>query len=251
MRELFFAATIFATATATAFAQAPPNFPTPTGKDRVHIVDADQMPLPPPKKELLRMQSLVSKADDGISGASNAPELVRQFFNNLEIIKGQASTAEEAGLIAGKMQNGTDMPTAPLVLRNITDLKLAFAPSNVRSGRLIGVAPQGTIVNGAWTGVERYFELAGGYSRVSETDMALSGGMFFMNKAAVNARVAGKPAISMVYTDARGLRVEEVLWVNGGKLFKLTYAPNLQQGRYGMMKASSGISALSLAAELR
>jgi len=194
----------------------------------------------------------MTKADDGFSGASKSSELVRQFFNNLEVVKGQQPlSAQEAEAMAEKMQHGKEIPTAPLVVRNITDLKVGFAPAAVRTGKLIGAAPQGTIVNGTWTGVERYFELTGGYSRVSETDMAASGGMFFMNRAAVNTNVAGKPAISMVYTDERGTRLEEVLWVNGGKLFKVTYAPNLNQGRYGMMKANPGVSALSLATELR
>ena len=111
--------------------------------------------------------------------------------------------------MAAKMNDGKEMPTAPLVVKNITDLKVGFTPSTVRTGKLIGAAPQGTMVNGAWTGIERYFELAGGYSRVSETDMAASGDMFFMNKAAINTTVSGKPAISMVYTDDRGVRVEE------------------------------------------
>jgi hypothetical protein len=75
--------------------------------------------------------------------------------------------------------------------------------------------------------------------------------MFYMNKAAVNTTVAGKPAISMVFTDDQGRRVEEVLWVNGPKLYTVTYAPNLQSGRYGMTKANTAISAFALATELR
>jgi hypothetical protein len=142
--------------------------------------------------------------------------------------------------------------TAPIIVSSLTDLKVGFTPASVRTGKLIGVSPQGTIVNGAWTGVERYFQIEdGGYSRISETDMAASGGMFYMNKTAVNTTVAGKPAISMVFIDDQGRRIEEVLWVAGPKLYKVTYAPKLQPGRYGMMKANTAISAFALATELR
>jgi hypothetical protein len=194
----------------------------------------------------------MAKADDGFSNTSIAPDRVRQFFNNLEIVKGQTTSAREAEGFAEMMISGKGMPTAPIVVNKLTDLKIGFVPANVRTGRLIGASPQGTIVNGAWTGVERYFEIeGGGYSRISETDMAASGGMFYMNKTAVNATVAGKPAISMVFTDDQGRRIEEVLWVEGRKLYVVTYAPTLQSGRYGMMKANTAISAFALATELK
>lgn len=46
----------------------------------------------------------MTKADDGISGASKSPELVRHFFNNLEIVKGQQPlTAQEAARMSEKM----------------------------------------------------------------------------------------------------------------------------------------------------
>jgi hypothetical protein len=201
---------------------------------------------------LQKLQASTSKADDGFSSLRNEPERVRQFFSNLEIVKGQQASAQEAESYAQMITSGKSVPTAPLVVRKLADVKVGFIPASVRSGKLIGVAPQGTIVNGAWTGVERYFQIeGGGYSRVSETDMAASGGMFYMNKAAVNTTVAGKPAISMVFTDDQGRRVEEVLWVNGPKLYTVTYAPNLQSGRYGMTKANTAISAFALATELR
>jgi hypothetical protein len=250
MKKVFCVA--FTVASAAAFAQAPPGLPRPTGKDHVQLVDPGQMPLPLPTAELLKLQSSMVKADDGFSNTSTAPGRVRQFLNNLEIVKGQPASAREAEGFAERMISGQGTPTAPIVVKKLTDLKIGFTPANVRTGKMIGVSPQGTIVNGAWTGVERYFEIeGGGYSRISETDMAASGGMFYMNKAAVNATVAGKPAISMVFTDDQGQRIEEVLWVEGRKLYKVTYAPTLQSGRYGMMKANTAISAFALATELR
>lgn len=241
-----------AVAWTAAFAQSPPTWPRSARHDHVQLVDLGQMPLPLPKSELQRLQGPTAKADDGFSNLSNEPDRVRQFFNNLDIVKGQHSTAREAESYAEMIASGKPVQTAPLVVGNITDLRMGFTPVSVRAGKLIGVVPQGTIVNGAWTGVERYFQIeGGGYSRISENDMAASGGMFFMNKAAVNATVAGKPAISMVFTDDEGRRVEEVLWVNGPKLYTVTYAPNLQTGRYGMMKANTSVSAFALATELR
>jgi hypothetical protein len=241
-----------ALASTAAFAQSPPAWPGPSGKDHVQLVGLGQMPLPLPASELRRLHAPMAKADDGFSNLSTEPDRVRQFFNNLEIVKGKQASAKEAETYAEMMINGKSVPTAPLVVSKLADLKVGFTPASVRTGKLIGVAPQGTIVNGAWTGAERYFQIeGGGYSRVSETDMAASGGMFYMNKAAVNATVAGKPAISMVFTDDQGRRIEEVLWVDGPKLYKVTYAPNLQPGRYGMMKANTAVSAFALATELR
>lgn len=250
MKNIFYIT--LAVASTAAFAQSPPASPKPTSKDHVQLVGLDQMPLPVPKPELSRLQAPMAKASDGFSNLSNESNRVRQFFNNLEIVKGRQASAREAEGYAEMITSGRALPTAPLVVAKLTDLKVFFTPASIRTGKLIGVAPQGTIVNGAWTGVERYFQIeGGGYSRISETDMAASGGMFYMNKAAVNATVAGKPAISMIFTDDQGRRVEEVLWVNGPKLYTVTYAPTLQPGRYGMMKANTAVSAFALATELR
>ncbi|WP_460824737.1 hypothetical protein [Massilia solisilvae] len=46
-----------------------------------------------------------------------------------------------------------------------------------------------------------------------------------------------------MFTDDQGRRIEEVLWVDGPKLYAVTFAPNLQPGRYGMMKANTAVSA--------
>lgn len=243
-------------ASASACAQSLPASPQPTGNDRVQLVGPTQMPLPLPTAELQKLKASASqsasKADDGFSNLSNEPDRVRQFFNNLEIVKGLQATPQEAENFTRMIERGKSTPTAPLVVRHLADLKVGFTPAAVRTGKLIGVAPQGTIVNGAWTGVERYFQIeGGGYSRISEVDMGASDGMFYMNKAAVNTTVGGKPAISMVFTDAQGRRIEEVLWVNGPKLYTVTYAPTLQSGRHGMMKANTAISAFALATELR
>lgn len=250
MKNIFYIS--IAVVSTAAFAQSPATPPALTSKDYVQLVSPAQMPLPLPKSELQKLQASTFKTDDGFSNLANVPDRVRQFFNNLEIVKGQQSSAAEAESYAKMITSGKSIPTAPLVVRNLADLKVGFTPASVRTGKLIGVAPQGTIVNGSWTGVERYFQIEGcGYSRISETNMAASGGMFYMNKAAVNTTVAGKPAISVVFTDDQGRRVEEVLWVNGPKLYTVTYAPYLQPGRYGMMKANTAVTAFALATELQ
>ena len=240
---------------ANAVAHAPEAVPGPAkgSADRMLVIGANQMPLLPPAAELRKMQNMSTiKADDGFSPVDDDPERVRQFMNDLETVKSHQSSAAEATAFAEALTSGKAIATAPVTVANLNDLKLGFSAAAVRSGRLIGASPQGTLVNGAWTGVERYFRIEGsGYSRVSETDMAASGGMFYMNKGAVNTTVAGKPAISIVFRGEQGRTVEEVLWVNGGKLYKVTYAPDLQAGRNGMMKANSAVSATSLATELR
>lgn len=231
----------------------PPKLPGPTGPDRMLILRADQMPLPPPNADLLKMHSAtMTKAEDGFSTVDQAPDRVRQFMNDLEVVKTQPSTAREAEGFAEAAKRGTGVSMAPMVVQNLKDLKLGFGVATMRSGRLIGAAPQGTIVRGGWTGVERYFKIDGaGYSRLSETDMSLTGGMFYMNKGAINTTMGGKPAISKVFVDHHGQRVEEVLWVDRGKLYMLTFAPDLQVGRYGKQKANTSVSAFSLASEVR
>lgn len=253
MKKLFCTAATFACA--SAFAQAPQPMPGPAkgSTDRVLLVGASQMPLPPPAAELRKMQNMSTmKAEDGFSTVDKSPEHVRQFMNDLELVKRTQSNAEDATAFVEALKSGKAPPTAPVIVKSLGDLKLGFSTAAVRSGRLIGVAPQGTVLNGKWTGVERYFHIeGGGYSRVSETDLAASGGMFYMNKAAVNTSVDGKPAISVVMTDELGHRVEEILWVSGRKLYKVTYAPDQQPGRYGKMKSNLAVSAVSLALELR
>jgi hypothetical protein len=103
------------------------------------------------------------------------------------------------------------------------------------------------MVNGTWTGVERYFRIEGcGYMRVYESDLAASNGMVFMLKSAINTTVAGKPDIS-----DHGQRIEEVAWGVGAMQYTVTYAPDQQSGRYGMMKTNPAVSAFSLATELQ
>ncbi len=78
------------------------------------------------------------------------------------IVKGQPASAREAASHAEMILKGKAGPTAPLVVGSLDDLKIGFTPVSVRTGKLIGVVPQGTIVKGAWTGLERFYQLEGG-----------------------------------------------------------------------------------------
>lgn len=230
----------------------PPSMPGPTGKDRMQVLGVGQMPLPLPKAELLKMQSASTmRADDGFSTAEKSPERVRQFINDLEIVTTHQSSHQEMEFFAEALKQGKT-PAAPMVVRDINALRLTFPTVIARTGTFMGAVPQGTLVDGAWTGVQRYFHIAGaGHARISETDMGATGGMFYMNKAAINTTMAGKPAISMVFTDDHGQRIEEVLWVDGTKLYTVSFAPEMHKGRHGPMKTNANISAFSLAGELR
>jgi hypothetical protein len=59
--------------------------------------------------------------------------------------------------------------------------------------------------------------------------------------------------ISKVFTDENGQSIEEIVWVNGNKLYMLTFGPDvvLSSAAVPKLKASSEVSAFSLAQELR
>ncbi|MES2742247.1 MAG: hypothetical protein V4754_15030 [Pseudomonadota bacterium] len=218
------------------------------GGDRVQLVAVEQMPVPLPNDALKNTQSSsVAKAEDGFSSIEKSPETVRRFFNSLEIVKSQIagqSQPEMMKLEAGRLR-------APVVFKNMSDLKLSFTAATIRKGELIGAAPQGTMIGDAWTGVESFYRIEGqGYMRLSETDMKATGGMFYMIKDAVNTTVLGKPAISKIFT-VDGQTVQEILWVNGSKLYTLTFVPDMEDGGLGKFKVNSRISAKSLAQEIR
>jgi hypothetical protein len=227
--------------------------PEKSGTDRVILIGAEHMPfLPPPLAGMRTMQKTIGSArkdEDGVSiNVDKAfPEYTRLFMNELEAVKVRQSIAADATAFGG-----APSPGAAIVVKSLSDLTLSFSAAAVPSGELIGAMPFGPKVNGAWTGVKRYFRIdGGGYLCVSETDMAAINGMVFLFKSVVNTTVANKPAGAAVFIGKHDQRIEEVMWVDGGRLYKVTYAPDQQAGRYGMMKTNPALSALSLALELR
>lgn len=249
MKQFIYA--IFVLGAAYASAQpAPPAVDGKNGGDRVQFVGVEQMPVPIPRSEMERVQRAKGKsekAEDGFSMLERSPDKVRSFFNALEIAKTSAAPPPPV-----MTKQGKPALVAPVVYKDLTRMKLAFAPAQVSKGELIGVAPHGTMIKDAWTGVERFYRIDGtGYMRLTESDMGLTGGMFYMIKSNINTSVGGKPAISVVFVDDGGQTVEEILWVNGSKLYTLTFAPEMSQGRFGKVKENARVSAPSLAQELR
>lgn len=214
----------------------------------IELVNLEQMPIPLPpdqiEKERAR-KNLESVAPDGFSSVEKSPETVRGFFNHLNAAR--TYIAQQA--TANPEQQRTAESVMPEVHKDLSRLKTHFRPKSLNRGALIAAAPSGTLLNGTWTGIERFFQIEGaGNVRLSEVDLGATGGKFYMMKEAVNTRVRGNPAISKIFTDDNGQTVEEIVWVEGGRFYMLTFGPDLASG--SRLKASAHISAHSLAHEL-
>lgn len=214
--------------------------------DVIELVSIDRMPLPLPPGEAEKMRkSSRTIASDGFSLVEKSPEMVKGFFTHMNAAKTYIARQEMPN---GQQQDKGESAT-PEVHKDLSKLKIRFKPKSLDRGALIAAAPSGTKLNDAWTGVERFFQIEGaGSVRLSEVDLGATGGKFFMIKEAVNAQVRGKPAISRVFTDDDGQSIEEVVWVEGGKFYMLTFGPNLTPGTKA--KAAAHITAYSLAQEL-
>ncbi|RZI43714.1 hypothetical protein EGT07_08065 [Herbaspirillum sp. HC18] len=210
--------------------------------DVVEVVSVDQMPipLPPGEAEKMRKNGPISPTD-GFSTVEKVPGSVKGFVDHVNAVKNHLQHQGNTN------ENG--QRTVPEVHKDMSTLKLAFKPANFNHGGLIAATPSGTKVKDAWTGVDRFFQIDGaGSVRLSEVDMAASGGKFFMMKEAINTRVRGKPAISKIFTDEDGQTIEEVVWVEGNKFFMLTFRPDLIAGT---KTKASYLTAHSLAQELQ
>jgi hypothetical protein len=225
---------------------APVTNPQLATKDLVEFVGIEQMPVPIPQTEAEKTKiNSAAKAVDGFSSVEKSPELVRGFFRNVNDAKARIadgahpSTEREKGFMR-----------APEAHKDLSTVKLSFKPAIFAKSKLVAAVPSGTLINDAWTGLDRFFEVAGiGVIRLAEQDLGASQGKFYMLKEAVNARINGKPAISKVFVDENGQFIEEVVWVSGNKFYMLTYGPQLISGTKN--KAASHVSAHSLAQELR
>lgn len=230
-----------------AFAQVgnSPAKPAQTS-DAVEIVGIDQMPhpLPPGEAEKMKKDSRTI-ASDGFSLVEKSPETVKGFFAHMNAAKTYIARQE----LADGQQKNKGEPDTPEVHKDLSKLKTRFKPKSLNRAALIAAAPSGSKVDDAWTGVERFFHVEGaGDVRLSEVDLAATGGKFYMMKEAVNTRVHGKPAISRVFTDDDGQMIEEVVWVDGGKFYMLTLGPDVAPGTKA--KAAVHVTAHSLAQEL-
>jgi len=185
----------------------------------VEAVSLDKMPIPLPPGEVEKMRKNVPiSAYDGFSTVEKVPEAVKGFFGHMNAAK---KYLERQGQLNEKGER-----EVPEVHKDMSTLKLTFKPAKFSRGGLIAATPSGTKVKDVWTGIDRFFHIEGaGSVRLSEVDLAASGGKFFMMKEAINTRVRGKPAISRIFSDEDGQTVEEVVWVDGNKLFMLTFGP--------------------------
>lgn len=215
--------------------------------DLVESVDINKMPIPLPESEIEKMQKNASaKATDGFSTIQESPEKVRSFFNSVNTAKTQI-----ANQLPKTVQQFKDMLHAPLAHKDLSTLNLTFKPLSFNRGELIAAAPSGTLIDNSWTGVERFFRVAGaGIMRLTEYDLGATNGKFYMQKNTVNASVNGKQAISQIFTDGDNPLIEEITWVNGKFFYALTFGPDVITTGSVKSKANPNISAFSLAQEL-
>ena len=214
--------------------------------ESLELISVKNMPLGLPVGELDAMQrSIATKAPDGISTIERSPEKITGFFTHLNTAKASLANPPETG--AGLQK---DVGHAPQAHRDLSALSLRFKIADFDPGSLIAAIPVGTKIDGSWTGLDRFFRFEkDGVVRLTEYDLAATGGKFFMAKEAVNANVNGKPAISKVFTGANGESIEEVVWVKGHKFYMLTFSPDPAAAT--QLKGSFQISALSLASRVR
>lgn len=232
--------------TSNVFAQAasgPPNKTQTT--DMVELVSLEKMPLPLPPGEADKMRKNTSvMAADGFSPLEKEPVMVKGFFNNMNAAKTKLVHQNSPNNQQNKAERST-----PEVHKDLSTLKHGFKAASFSRGVLVVAAPSGTMINDAWTGIERFFQIDGvGSVRLHEVDLGATGGKFYMIKEAVNTRVHGKPAISKVFIGDDAQTIEEVVWVEGNKFYMLTFGPDLIPGT--KTKAAPHITANFLAHEL-
>lgn len=213
------------------------------------------------------MQNMV--ANSGIHSTSaflmiEALRLLRiPSASTLVILLRENATFEDCFLIgdylvateARKAEPNAAVKGAPIpeVHKNIESLKLSFKPVHFPRATLVAVAPAGTVVNGKWTGVERFFSISGvGLASLTEIDLAATKGKYSMLKEAVNGAVNGGPAVSRVFMNELGDSVEEVTWMNANVYSRLTFGPDVVAIAGGAKtKVARAVSGLSLAQEMQ
>ena len=185
-------------------------------------------------------EQAITKAADGFSNLVTDPEIIVQFDRNLATALDLVAVATAAGPLRPFSGN------TPQAHPDLSATRLTFKPAAFKHGTLLAVAPSGTTINGAWTGIDRYFRLPGnGTVRIAEIDMTATGGSLRMHRHAINTRIHGVDAISRIYVGDAGRTVEEIVWVRQGKLFTLTFAPG--RAKSGARHRAGQRSAVELA----
>lgn len=215
------------------------------------LTKMENMPVKPPAGEIEKLKgSFKVKADDGISHLQNSPVVVKNFFDHHKAAVSYLAANEARKAHPAAATKGAPIPE---VHKDLESLKLSFKPVRFPRATLVAAAPAGTIVNGNWTGVERFFSIPGvGLASISEIDLAATKGKFSMLKEAVNGAVNGGPAASTVFINDFGDSVEEVIWMNGNVYSRLTFGPDVVATAGGAKtKRTKGVTGLSLAQEVQ
>lgn len=247
-------ATVLTLASAHAAAQGPgsskPVSPlersAPAGAPS-ELIPGVNMPMQAPPGELERLRSL-ARASDGVSFLEKSEDQVKQFYEHTRAAGRYLKANEQPQ--AGSAQGH---PPVPQVYRSLASLRLTFRPADLDRATLLAASPSGTIVDGRWTGVERFLRIPNaGTVVLTELDLAASNGKLMMFKDAVNTRVGGQPAMSKVVIDNSGATIEEVIWMKAGICYHLVYGPDMAAAPNGRKaKSAPAVSARSLAQELR
>lgn len=258
MKKMMLLCAAFTTFNATAQIATPSGAALPPPLGRVvndgkvfEVTSVENLPMKPPEGEIEKMRdSFKAKAADGISHLEKSPAKVKEFFEHHKAAVGYLVANE-----ARKAQPNVAKASAPVpeVHKDLTPLNLSFKPVHFPRAKLLSAAPAGTIVNGKWTGVERFFSIPGvGIASLTEIDLAATKGKYSMLKEAVNGAVNGAPAISKVFMNELGDSVEEVIWMNANVYSRLTFGPDVVSNASGAKtKATRGLSGLSLAQEMQ
>lgn len=211
------------------------------------LIPGVNMPMQAPPGEMEKLRSL-ARASDGVSFLEKSEDQVKQFYEHARAAANylEANAQRQSGNVQGR-------PPGPQVVRSLDSLRLTFRPADLRRATLLAASPSGTIVDGRWTGVERFLRIPdAGTVVLTELDLAASNGKLMMFKEAVNTRVGGQPAMSKVIVDNSGATIEEVIWMKAGISYHLVYGPDMAAGPNGRkVKSAPAVSARSLAQELR
>lgn len=178
-------------------------------------VPANQLPLGLPVSEMEK----IKETGGQYTTIENMPEKIQNFHANY-------NAAKNALLAKRNNTNVQASSTQQAVYQTVAAIKLAFKAAHIPNATLHYVIPAGTQVNGQWTGVERFFEIAGiGQAKLLEYDLSANKGKFYMLKSAINTRVNGNEAIARVFSDQNGQTLDEVVWVSGSKFYMLSLLP--------------------------
>ncbi len=211
------------------------------------IVAPSAMPLKPPGGELEKLASINSTSLN-INGVIYS----RDNKKHIDFHRGLGLARASADSKVDENQRNSRSPSA---VKDVTKIVLVFNPRKHASHHELQAASSaGTLTDKGWTGLERYITISNvGTYKLTEFDLAKTGGKFFLSNDAVNANVDNSPAATKTFVDDNGNIIEEVVWVSTGRFHMLTYSPDTQSSGIvnQRIKKDNSLSAISLAQALR